>query len=124
LSEKHAIFIFEKESRLLPSSIRLFSTKRQTKIFLYRSLVMIDGKDSRQQMATAFRSIPQSFPLFAPLEIAPNPRRDEAESDLSQLHRLLSILDAALEIVAGEPSPAEIIDMGGEQGSKLGSDKQ
>jgi hypothetical protein len=74
---------------------------------------MIGGKDLRRQMATAFRSVPQSFPL----EIA---RHDGAESHLS-LHNLVSILDAALEVVAGEPSPAVIDDM---SGKKLGSKKQ
>jgi hypothetical protein len=74
---------------------------------------MIGGKEFQRQMATAFRSVPQSFPL----EIA---RHDGAENHLS-LHNLVSILDAVLEVVACEPSPPVIVGM---SGKKLGSKKQ
>jgi hypothetical protein len=88
---------------------------------------MINGKDLEQQiMVTSLRSIPQTVSLYHQLVIAQRSRRDGEEGQQRlQLHRLLSVLDEALDIVTGKHHSPEVpIDMDVRQGAPFGFDKQ
>jgi hypothetical protein len=99
------------------SSIQLCFHERKNNI-LSKLFKMTIGMNPQQKMATSSRSITQSFQSHEQIDITQSSRRYGEEGQLSQLHRLVSILDAAMEIVSGEPSLAKENDTDGRHGSK------
>jgi hypothetical protein len=104
---QHNFKKFEKESLIVAH--HQFTVKFFCNVNIVCSAFkMAIEKDPRQQIATSSRPIPQVFP-FPTLEEerhenVDSSSQDEDEEQISQLHRILSMLDAALEIVSGEPS--------------------